>query len=821
MATRGQADPVVDRRLGARLDRWVGLARLVLWWERLWPALWPAVGVIGLLLAVALFDLLPALPEWLHALTLAGFAAALGYALWRGFRRFTAPNLYAARRRIERDSGLPHRPLTAIEDRVVGGAENPAVRELWHRHRRRVLEGLGRLRLGWPRPGLARRDPWGLRAALGLVLVVALVAAREDIVERLLRAVTPSLSFAGAELPTAYDVWITPPDYTGLPPLLLSSGSDGAAVVAPTIASGATVTVAEGSKVLAQLSGPRKAPVLAVGDTEVPFEAFGEATWRLETVIQLGDRLALEAGGRVLAEWRLAVTPDGAPQVTLTADPSQTDRGVLHLQYHASDDHGVTAVSAAMRPTLPGVAQTIEVALPLPGRAPRDAQGSSFNDLTAHPLAGTEVELQLVARDAVGQTGRSDPRIIILPQRIFHHPVARAIIELRRLLTLKPEQRGAIASALSGIASDTAAYNNDIVVMLSLSAAAGRLRYDRHGPTAIPPVQALMWDTAVRIEEGELAVSLQRLRDAQRALEEALDNGASDEEIQRLMNELQQAMNDYLDSLLEKMQRDLAEGRQLEPIDPDAVRMQRDDLQRMLDQARQMAEAGARDAARNMLSRLQEMLESLQSGALAGESQEGENEAAELMKQLQKLTQQQQDLLDRTFRDAQSAESGAPVPDMEGQSAEQESLRQSLGDIMRQFGELTGDIPQQLGNAERAMNDAVGALEQDQPGPAAEAQARALDELMQGAEAMTRMLAQRFGGRPGRGGADQLLGQNPDGAAETQPGSGIIDTGDVKIPDEADLQRARQILDELRRRSSEQFRPKYERDYLRRLLDRF
>ncbi|MGD9742876.1 MAG: DUF4175 family protein, partial [Dongiaceae bacterium] len=108
-----------------------------------------------------------------------------------------------------------------------------------------------------------------------------------------------------------------------------------------------------------------------------------------------------------------------------------------------------------------------------------------------------------------------------------------------------------------------------------------------------------------------------------------------------------------------------------------------------------------------------------------------------------------------------------------------------------------------------------------QPGPASEAQGRALDELMQGAEAMTRMLAQRFGGRPGRGGADQLMGQNPDGAAQTQPGTGIIDTGDVKIPDEADLQRARQILDELRRRSSEQYRPKYERDYLRRLLDRF
>jgi uncharacterized protein (TIGR02302 family) len=810
------------KRLGARLTRWLWAARLVLWWERLWPAAWPAVGVAGLFLAFALFDLLPALPAWLHALILLGLAVGFGYALWRGFRRFAAPDLAAARRRIELDSGFVHRPLTTIADEVAGGASDVAARELWRRHRARIVAGLGRLRLNRPRPRLAERDPWGLRAALGLVLVVAVIAAREDFGERLLRAVSPGLALAGTDRPTTYDIWITPPDYTGLPPVLLSSGGADGTAGGPIVPPGSTVTVAEGSKVLAQMSGPETPPSLAVGERDTRFAAFGDANWRLETKVELGDRLTLTAGGRALAEWSLVVTPDTAPKIALAADPAQTDRGVLHLQYNVSDDYGVVEASAAMRPTEPGIAgQTIEVTLPLPGRAPREAVGSSFNDLTSHPLAGTEVELQLVARDATGQSGRSDPILIVLPERAFHHPVARAIIELRRLLTLRPAERGTVANALKSIAADTASYNDDSVVMLALSAAAARLRYDIGGVSAIPPVQALLWDTAVRIEEGELAVALQRLRDAQQALEKALDENASPEEIQRLMSELQQAMNEYLDALVQKMQRDLAEGRQLEPVDPNAVELQREDLQRMLDQARQMADAGARDAARNLLDRLKEMLENLQAGAVAGDAQEGENEAAELMRQLQDLTRKQQDLLDRTFRDAQSAESGAPVPDMSGQSAEQEGLRQSLGSIMRQFGELTGEIPQQLGNAERAMKDAVGALDRDQPGPAADAEARALDELMQGAEAMTRMLAQRFGGHPGRGGAEQLFGQNPNGANQTQPGAGIIDTGDVKIPEEADLQRARQILDELRRRSSEQFRPKYERDYLRRLLERF
>jgi hypothetical protein len=65
------------------------------------------------------------------------------------------------------------------------------------------------------------------------------------------------------------------------------------------------------------------------------------------------------------------------------------------------------------------------------------------------------------------------------------------------------------------------------------------------------------------------------------------------------------------------------------------------------------------------------------------------------------------------------------------------------------------------------------------------------------------------------------MSQQPDPGQRSQEGNGLIDTGDVKLPEAADLQRARQILDELRRRSAVQFRPKIERDYLRRLLDRF
>ncbi len=63
-------------------------------WERLWPAFWPVTAAAGIFLAIALFDLLPLLPGWLHAGVLAAFA--FGVACKRGFAAFAPPGRAAA-----------------------------------------------------------------------------------------------------------------------------------------------------------------------------------------------------------------------------------------------------------------------------------------------------------------------------------------------------------------------------------------------------------------------------------------------------------------------------------------------------------------------------------------------------------------------------------------------------------------------------------------------------------------------------------------------------------------------------------------------------
>ena len=780
------------------------LAWLALLWEQLWPALWPVGFVLGLGLIAALFDLPPLLAGWLHVAALALFVLALGGAGYLGFRRFRLPDELAARRRLENRSGVPHRPLTAFGDRPAGGL-SPEAEALWQAHLARLRAELGRLRVGLPEAGLARHDPQGLRAAVLLLLVIAVAAAGGEAPERLRRAVLPSLSAVPA-VPPALDVWITPPAYTGGAPIFLT----GVAGKPDDI-----VAVPEGSTVLAQLQGASGKPELWVGDLLSRFGEIDPGTFRVESKILVGDHLSVRLGGATLAEWKLQVVPDKPPTIDFAKPPSATDRAVLRLDYKASDDYGIDKATAVIRRADAPDGPSIEVPLPLPAPNPRTAEAVTYNDLSAHPWAGTPVVMRLQARDGDGQTGQSKPVQVVLPERTFRHPVARAIIEQRKRLTLEPDERLPVAETLFRIAARPEAFDGDFVVVLGLRVAERRV-LDTEDPKAVADTQGLLWDLALRIEEGGLSTVMRELRAAQQALEDALARGASDAEIQKLMDQLQQAMNQYLQQLQQQAQngklRPMPQGKPGTPVD-------RNDLQRMLDQARELARSGARDAARQMLSQLQEMLENLRANP-NGQQQDDNSQAMQMMRDLDQLSRRQQSLLDRSFRDQQRQELGEQ-PDTSQGKAEQRKLRQGLNDLMKRFGDLGGEMPRSLNEAEQAMREAEQALGNGDPRGAVDPQSRALDALQRGAQAMADSLMRQYGQaqRPGNG--PDAAGPNRDPLGRGDNGTGMIDTGDVKIPEKADLQRAREILDELRRRAGELLRPRSERDYIDRLLQRF
>ncbi|HET8726567.1 MAG TPA: DUF4175 family protein, partial [Alphaproteobacteria bacterium] len=262
----------------------LALAWAALFWERLWPRLFPAVALAGAFAALALFDLLPELPGLLHGAVLAGFALCLVLSLYLGLRGVSLPDGNQARRRLEQDSNLRHRPLTGLRDVQALGSADAGSRALWRLHRERLRQAARHWRVRLPVPGLAARDPVGGRALLALTLVVAAVAGWGDWAGRFERALTPSFQSASAAPPPALDLIITPPAYTGAAPIFLRAGAataDASGRPDGPAAEPAVVEVPVNSAVLARVSGGEEIPALNLGGAPTPFAAVDELNFEL------------------------------------------------------------------------------------------------------------------------------------------------------------------------------------------------------------------------------------------------------------------------------------------------------------------------------------------------------------------------------------------------------------------------------------------------------------------------------------------------------------------------------------------------------------
>lgn len=864
------------RHLGWKLV----LARFALAWERLWPALWPAAGIGGAFLALALFDILPQLPVWLHGVILALFAAALGYAIWRGVRSLALPGADAGQRRIETSSGLLHRPLALLRDRLAAGNEDPATRFLWRLHRLRTIERIRGLRVGIPSPGLARRDPWALRGLLIVVLAIGFTVAWGDGRNRIARALAPGVGGI-VKGPAVVDVWITPPAYTGHAPIFLTAGRDrredgkpapllASAGGVPATGTAGPIPIPEGSAVLAQLSGGWGTPRIVIGDTDSEFKSVAEGTYKLTATLGASPKvkeISVIQGGRRIGSWPVYLVPDQPPQVSFGEEPGGSARGALRIQLEGNDDYGFAEAKLYIRRArvggkevkekIPGLdlehkkgekedkeaekkakeaeeamlakRNVVEVRdLPLPGSSVKDIKETSYHDLTAHPWAGLKVYVQIVAKDAAGQTAVSDSVAITLPQRFFRHPVAKVLVAMRKRLTDDPASREDIQDQLTNLTTIPEAYDNDTVVFLALEAMANMLA-NQPGFDTVVEVQKMLWETALRLEDGKLSQAERRMREIQKKLMEALKNKAPNAEVQKLMRELQQAMSQFLREMMKGMKNLPNWAR---PFDPNSQYLSSQDLQRMLDRARELAMTGNMDAARQLLSMLREMLENLRSGRFAMGRPRGQqqSQAWRMLQQLQDMMRRQQELMDESHRQSQQGLRDGEPPSSQDGARRQGDLRKQLQEMLRQFGEMMGKVPKTLGDAELQMREALEALRKNRPGEATGPQGKALENLRRGLGQMAQQFMRRFGqGRArGRGRGRGFFGRRPgqvpfayDPLGRQLPNTGMTSSDDVDIPDESETQKAWEILQELRRRAGEIGRPEVEMDYLERLLRRF
>lgn len=806
---------------GTGLGRKLALSWIAMALERLTVAAWPLVAVVVAFLTVSWAGLWEGLPGWLHSLGLAGFGAAAVWGLVRLVRGLRAPlPAGAALRRLEQEGGVAHRPLTTVLDRPAAMTADKAALALWLAHQRRMSARIAALRVAPPKPLMARIDRYGLRVFLMVLVVASAVIAGDRTGPRLAGAFAPHFAVAQEEDLFAITAWIAQPDYTGLPPIFLTEQADRAATAETSDEDSRAIAVAAGSRLFARVHHTRpESPVLAVGAETRPFETVDAVTAEIEHEITADEALAIRQGAREVARWPILLIPDAPPVIEPVLPFQQTARGTLRLEYSAEDDYGLETVRAIFARIDGRNEDPLTVDLPLSGRYPRQSSEASYHDLTPHPWAGLPVLARLEATDGIGQTTASEAVALTLPAREFNHPIAQAIVDLRRAFAAESSDRARtqVQSAMDGLSERTGDYGDDLVAYLSMRVIISRLgqALDADGRQSVID---LMWDVALRIEEGQVALAQENLREAQDALRDALNRDASAEELQALMDKLEDAMREYLDQLAQNPEDPPAGGEQNAEGEPQM--QDRNELEDMLDQARDMAMTGAREAAQDMLEQLQELLENLRNPE-AGNEMAGDERQPQ-MEQLEQLLQEQEELLEETFDNANNRQ-GEPDQAAAGDgeqnmSQRQEALRRALGELMRQIGESGHNIPQELGQAERAMRDARQELERSRPDRAIRPQAQALDRLREGARIIQNEMAEAQGNMAGQNNGQFNPQDRRDPLGRLPPGNSGDPNGQVDIPLESDLQRSRQILDELYRRSGERKRPEVERDYIERLL---
>lgn len=829
------------------------LAGMFIGLERAAQSFWP----LGLWLCAFFTLWLLQIPQWFG--TAAENGAAIAFLI--GFVAIFARCLFTLRlpghaditRRIEQDNHLLHRPLSGLEDNLANPADSQT-RNLWLHWRERLAPAVRALR--WPRlrPVFAGIDPYALRGLALFILMIAFVVAGGTWESRLRHGVAPFVFEAGGAPSENVVLWITPPSYTGKPQIVLKGFGK----------KDAPVEIPEGSIVKARVNGWIGTPELVFGDKAYRLERFGKGSYGIEKPVEAATTIAIRQMLVPRSRWFMTYIADQPPSVEITGEPQIQPKGEIILPLKVQDDYSVESMTARVdldklvENNLLGKEVVDTRSVMSPARTAMEFKPEF--DLAWHPWAGQPVRISIEVKDHKGQSAPIKDIKLTLPERPFRNPVAKKLVELRKRLIWTPEAAaGNVAHELESILVRPDLYRGDKIVFLALRVAISRL--NRHdSQNVIASAISLLWDTALRVEDGNFSLAQRDLRDAQRALQDALKNpDSTPEEIAAKMENLRTAMAEYMREMFRELQKQAAEnGANMQMLSPEMMMQNFNpaDLAAFLDKMQAEALTGDRNAARDMLAQMERMMDMLDPTTMQTKMPQDMQDMMEIMSKVQELIEKQKKLLEDTMGKAgdigREQSYSAPLPpnaelmeqwgldelppppqethggehaprheiDTSGDRETQESLRKNLGDIMLEAGDKLGQIPDNMSKAEGAMRESSSALEAGNPGDSIPHQETAIKHLSDGQQQMSQQLAERMKQMMvfsfGMGRTDPLGRPMDDGEGGT-PWS----ASKVKIPDKAERRRVQDILEELRKKSGELQRPPYELDYYHRLMRQF
>jgi hypothetical protein len=543
------------------------------------------------------------------------------------------------------------------------------------------------------------------------------------------------------------EITLTPPAYTGQPPLVLGRSTG------PKPTTARFVSVPEGTQLNVRLLGEDRRPSsgrLFVDGAERTLTPVGqrdaEASLTLDTqAAETLHTLQIEAQGRDLGRWTITVKQDARPTIALTAPPSISSARALRLAFEAEAPYPIVEIRAELSPTSPNAKNTkaVRVLTDPKARAVRQTLYDDFSDL---PLAGKPVLLRLIAKDAAGHEGESPAFALTLPDRRFNNALARALLNERSRLLQNPDvpTRDAIANILASLARQQMMTTHDPVLTLTLRAAAVRLILTPGAETE-QAVATLIGQIATRIEDGATGVAFAKVRDVNRALGAAFNRADNDAEIDQLLAHAHETLTVYLDALTAQAIPDPTALGSYKPLfEAQKTQVSAEDLHRQLTTIRIALQRDKRAAARDEWQAWQEEVENVR---LAPRAVSPEQKVAmEAMTTFRTLARDQTKLRDQTL---------AKSPSHKSESVRKLAQRQR--DLLKRLRSLVASLPRHalfsaLGaeTAITAMQQAAEALDRGAETDAAQRQSAATIALNNTAEALIDRLQTAVAAAPER-----------------------------------------------------------------------
>ncbi len=909
----------------------------VLYWEKLIPDILPLVFGILFYLGLSITGYIDYIGDPWRLGIIFCFLVFSFYWVRKRIECFLPPGSKEIDRRLEMDSGLKDRPFETLQDHPVIQSERKLF--IWRLHQLDAKNKLTKLNVNLPERTYLAYDRFALYVPIILFFILISILFRADLSERLKRSFKPGWLLS-KNTDIKIRIWLEPPEYTHQSAIMLADMHSSNPNSNDQQGKQQRISILNGTRLKALVSGSQYKP--SVNGNGGNFKRNAQITKLKGESYQINLLLEGKAKKQDIQiktpgfsqTWHFQFLKDLPPKIHfLEAEKNAKKQDqTLSFYYQASDDYGLQSIALLIEAekddkNIDHFPKKIsqkrkdqqnqhithydhKIQIPFYQSGSQEIKKERVSlDLAEHSLAGQTVVLRLIAVDSLGQQGVSVSKEIILPEHVFVNPLAKSVIEQRKILMYSshsylplerkkdktihdfknrpvytvdsqkysleraPDEIKKLADMMRALLDLPHYFYDDITVYMGLRYVLSRIEHAEK-QLDLNGLAQTMWQIAQRAEFGNLADALSALKTAEKHLSEALARKAPKAEFEVLFERYKSAVKAYLRVLASAA---IEEGRvHNSQANNGALSPSNDQFAEALKAIEEAYQLGLNRDARLTSQKLRELLEQMKLDIVTGSGGSGQENMidevlADLLKELGEVISQQRDLKKQTEKQARqnqnanksanknstqhqntvkgnNNQSDQTIGMYQGDSFQEKNQKQNgetLGlkqenasglqnkaqsipsfgldsagqikglqnalrkEIESLSGNLSKDQETQLQTALNEMENAARALEQERFQDAVKAQNRVIGAL----RGLNKSLVEH-----------SIKGDLRKSQDNLDPLGRILsdDQNDLSQSiDKNNLKRAREILEELKRRRNQTHRSKEEINYLERLLERF